>query len=141
MLLLSLRGVVSATKQSPKYFERLLRGVYTERSERARNDNRTIRVDEFIDEAITVEYAELTTSPTALVWRGTRYEVAEVVKAWQDWHTPAFAKHAQRWMHRRHRNCFVVRTTDGQLFELYFDRGSGKREWILFKKIDEAGVA
>ena len=91
-------------------------------------------MDEFIDEAIVVESEELTTAPKAFVWRSVRYEVAEVIKMWQDWHTPPGAKHAQRWMHRRHRNCFVVRTTGGEIFELYLDRGSGKRDWILFKR-------
>jgi hypothetical protein len=91
-------------------------------------------VDEFIDEAITVDCEQLTTHPKTFVWREKRYAVAEVIKAWQDWHTPAFAKHAQGWMHRRHLNCFIVRTTDHQVFELYFDRGFGKRDWILFKR-------
>lgn len=93
--------------------------------------------DEFIDEAITVQAAELTTAPKSFVWRGARYQVTEVVKAWQDWHTPPGAKHAQRWMHRRHRNCFIVRTNDGQLFELYLDRGAGKRDWVLYKRMTE----
>jgi hypothetical protein len=91
-------------------------------------------VDEFIDEAITVETEDLTTAPHAFVWRGVRYTVAEVIKAWQDWHTPAYAKHAQKWMHRRHRNYYVVRTTDDQVFELYFDRAFGRRKWMLYKR-------
>jgi len=91
-------------------------------------------VDEFIDEPIAVESEELTTAPKSFVWRDVRYEVAEVVKMWQDWHTPPFADHARSWINRRHRNCFVVRTTDGQLFEMYLDRGSGKRDWILYKR-------
>jgi hypothetical protein len=90
-------------------------------------------VDQFIDEAITVE-ADETTQPKSFVWRGVRYEVMEVLKVWQDWHTPSFAKHAKGWIHRRHRNCFVVRTAGDEIFELYLDRGSGKRDWILFKR-------
>jgi hypothetical protein len=91
-------------------------------------------LDEFIDEAITVESEASTTAPRTFVWRGVRYEVAEVIKMWQDWHTPSYAKHAQKWMHRRHRNYFVVRTTEGQIFELYFDRAFGRQDWVLYKR-------
>jgi hypothetical protein len=91
-------------------------------------------VDEFIDEPITVESEELTTAPKTFVWRADKYHVAEIIKSWQDWHTPSFADHARQWMHRRHRNCFIVRTTDNQVFEMYLDRGSGKRDWVLYKR-------
>jgi hypothetical protein len=91
-------------------------------------------VDEFIDEPITVESEELTTAPKTFVWRGDKYYVAEVIKSWQDWHTPSFADHARQWMHRRHRNCFIVRTTDSQVFEMYLDRSPGKRDWVLYKR-------
>ena len=91
-------------------------------------------MDEFIDEPIMVDYEELTTAPKTFVWRGDTYTVAEVIKSWQDWHTPPHADHARRWMHRRHRNCFIVKTTDGQTFEMYLDRGSGKRDWVLYKR-------
>jgi hypothetical protein len=94
-------------------------------------------VEEFIDEPIEVESEELTTAPQSFVWRGQPFQVAKVVKAWQDWRIPSYAKHAQKWMHRRHRNCFVVRTTDGQTFEMYLDRASGKREWMLLKRITQ----
>ena len=91
-------------------------------------------MDEFIDEPIEVESEPRSSNPKSFVWRGARYDVAEVVQAWQDWRVPEFAKHARGWLHRRHRNCFVVRTTDAQVFELYLDRGFGKRDWVLFKR-------
>jgi hypothetical protein len=91
-------------------------------------------VDEFIDEPIIVDSQELTTAPKTFVWRETQFQVAEVLKAWQDWHTPSYADHARSWVHRRHRNYFIVRTTDGQVFEMYLDRGSGKRDWVLYKR-------
>lgn len=91
-------------------------------------------MDEFIDETITVEREAFTTAPRAFVWRGVRYAVAEVLQAWQAWHTPPYAKYAKKWMHRRHRNYFIVRTTDDQVFELYLDRAFGRREWVLYKR-------
>jgi len=92
-------------------------------------------MDEFIDEPIRVESEARTRQPKSFAWRGAQYVVAEVVQAWQDWRVPEFAAHARGWLHRRHRNCFVVRTTSDETFELYLDRGFGKRDWVLLKKI------
>ncbi|MBI5649235.1 MAG: hypothetical protein HZC40_02125 [Chloroflexi bacterium] len=91
-------------------------------------------MDEFIDEPIQVESEPRMSNPKTFTWRGASYQVAEVMQAWQDWSVPAFAKHARGWLHRRHRNCFVIRTTDDQIFELYLDRGFGKRDWVLLKR-------
>jgi len=93
-----------------------------------------LAVDEFIDEPIEVEYDSIQFGPTAFVWRSARYQVAQVLEAWQDWRTPASAPHARGWRHRRHRNYYTVRTTDGQVFELYLDRAGGRRDWVLLKR-------
>ena len=87
----------------------------------------------FISEPIRVEYDREKMGPTSFVWRGTRYDVAEVVEAWQDWSVPDYA-HVHGWIHRRHRNYYVVRTTDDQVFELYLDRPPGRRDWVLLKQ-------
>ena len=87
----------------------------------------------FISEPITVEYDTEKMGPTSFVWRGTRYDVAEVVQEWQDWSVPDYA-HVRGWIHRRHRNYYVVRTTDDHVFELYLDRPPGRRDWVLLKQ-------
>jgi len=91
-------------------------------------------MDEFISEPITVEYDEERMAPASLRWRGQTYAVAEVLSAWQDWHAPSYADHARSWIHRRHRNYYVVRTTQGPIFEIYLDRAAGKRDWVLLKR-------
>ncbi|MCW5848514.1 MAG: hypothetical protein KIT87_00240 [Anaerolineae bacterium] len=89
--------------------------------------------EEFISEPIEVEYSQERMMPTAFVWRGDRYTVAEVLQEWQDWGIPNYA-HVHGWIHRRHRNYYVVRTTDEKVFELYLDRPPKRREWILLKR-------
>lgn len=98
------------------------------------NDELPNLVGEFISESIQVEYSKEKLAPTSFVWRGQHYDVAEVLQEWQDWHTPAYAAHARGWIHRRHRNYYVVRTIDEHIFELYLDRPPGRREWVLLKQ-------
>ncbi len=95
-------------------------------------------VDEFIDEPIKVASEPRTSNPQTFEWCGIHYAVVEVVRAWQDWCVPEFAAHARGWLHRRHRNCFIVRTTTDETFEVYLDRGFGKRNWVLLQRITEA---
>ena len=75
--------------------------------------------------------------PSAFVWRGEEYTVAEVVHAWPDW---GFAQGAMQrnWRSRRHRNYFRVRTTSGEVYELYLDRGTkpGHQVWYLYQQLD-----
>lgn len=90
---------------------------------------------EFIDEPITVNYDSDLLRPISFTWRSGHYQIAEVLKAWQDWRMPASSRHARGWRHRRHRDYYEVRTTDGQVFLLYLDRAGGRRVWVLLKRL------
>ena len=39
------------------------------------------------------------------------------------------------WWTRRHRDFYTVRVHTGQVFELYFHRGPGRRYWVLYKEL------
>ena len=39
------------------------------------------------------------------------------------------------WWRRRHRDYYRVKTDTGQVFEIYFNRGPGKRYWVLYKEL------
>lgn len=88
---------------------------------------------EFISEPIEVDYDKDKLAPTAFVWRDQRYEIIEILHEWQDWSVPGYA-HARGWIHRRHRNYYVVRTADEKIFEIYLDRPPKRREWVLLKR-------
>ncbi len=84
---------------------------------------------EFIDEEIEVRLAGKPGLPEAFVWRGTEYEIVEVLEVRRilDLRTA--------WWRRRHRDYYVVRTDSGETFELYHHRGPGKRYWVLYRKL------
>jgi len=88
-----------------------------------------------ISERIQVETTETAVGlrePAAFVWRGTRYEVAALLSAWVDTGFGA-GERTRTWWRRRHRNYYRVRASDGKAYELYLDRGSGRRDWYLTK--------
>ncbi len=89
---------------------------------------------QFVDEPIAVEYDSARFGPRSLVWRSRQYQVEEILRVWQDFHTPAYADHARGWLHRRHRNYYVVRTMGGAVLEVYLDRAGGLRTWVLLKR-------
>ena len=88
----------------------------------------------FISEPIHVDYDTEKRAPTAFVWRGTRREIVETLREWQDWQVPNY-EHARGWIHRRHRNYYHVRTADGHVYEIYLDRAAHRRNWVLLKQI------
>lgn len=91
----------------------------------------------FIDDRIDVELEGTVRRPKALVWRGARMVVAEVLHAWSDWGFSVAATQ-RNWRTRRHRNYFRIRTDSGRIFEIYLDRGTkpGREAWFLFQELD-----
>lgn len=82
----------------------------------------------FIGEEIEVRFAQKPGPPTSFIWRGREYEIVEIEMAYQrlDFKRP--------WWRRRHRDYHRVRTDTGQVFEIYFHRGPGKRYWMLYRE-------
>ncbi len=87
---------------------------------------------EFIGEKIEVYCAKKPYPPTSFVWRGTEYRIKkiEAMKRKLDFQ--------KSWWRRRHRDYYWVRTDTGELFELYFHRGPGRKYWVLYSR-DQQG--
>lgn len=78
--------------------------------------------------------------PVSFRWEGREYAVAEVLARWFDYGFGPQARPSPKWWQRRHRNYYRVRTADGEVFELYFDRGANlkhpeRRVWILYRSL------
>ena len=79
------------------------------------------------------EEARPLASPNAFTWRGQRYGVVRVLRAWQDAGFADGGQRRHRWWERRHRNYFRVQTESGEIWDLYLDRGGG-RQWYLSRR-------
>lgn len=118
-------------------------------------DMKSIR---FICEAVDVAFEEdpaLTKRPGCadrFVWRGEMHQVAERLKEWHDYGRRGRMAHNMRAAHleaaRRRgswgvgRDYFRVRTKEGRIFDLYYDRapkGTGGRggAWFLYRELGE----
>jgi hypothetical protein len=66
--------------------------------------------------------------------------IADILEAWQDYGFGKSPMRRKRWWQRHHRNYYRVRTTEGELFEIYYDRGTrlehAKSErWFLYRQL------
>jgi len=84
----------------------------------------------FIGDEIEVHFAHKPGPPTSFIWRGTEYEITEIrdVRRALDFQ--------RAWWQRRHRDYYVVKAHTEEVFELYFNRGPGKKYWVLYKRLE-----
>ncbi len=94
---------------------------------------------EFLGEEIDVSEGDGVAGPVRFTLRGETYETAELERAWQDHGQPSTPKRPN-WRTRRHRNYFDLRTTSGDRFRIYLDRGvkkSARWTWVVERRIVE----
>jgi hypothetical protein len=110
----------------------------------------------FISEAVEVGFDEdpalkkKPACPDRFVWRGQPHHIVEKLKEWHDYRLRGRMAHNMRVAHleaaeRRGswgvgRDYYRVRTADGRIFDLYYDRapkGAGKRggAWFLYREM------
>jgi len=69
------------------------------------------------------------------------YVIREIIAAWPDHgFGPDASRRKNRWWQRRHRNYYQVKTTEGEVFEIYYDRGTSlkhpeRKKWILHRQL------
>ena len=83
----------------------------------------------FIGEEIEVHFEEKPGPPHSFVWRGKVYRIEEVLAA------KRVLDFRRAWWARRYRDFYTVRVHTGQVFELYFHRGPGRRYWVLLGEL------
>ena len=79
--------------------------------------------------------------PVSFCLDDREYTIADILDSWHDYgfgKSPAQRK--RRWWQRHHRSYFRVKTTEGEVFEIYFDRGTKLEQikrnmWFLARQI------
>ncbi len=74
--------------------------------------------------------------PVAFMWDGTRYEIERILDFSFDTGFGA-QKRGRAWYTRRHRNCYRVEASDGHVYDIYLDRSGGKRDWVLYQRVED----
>ena len=88
----------------------------------------------FIGEEIGVQSGDCYPELEWFSWRGKKYKVARVIGAWQDYGFAGWMRRP-RWWQRHHKNFYQIETRDGRTFEMYCDRGSKRKVWVLLREI------
>jgi hypothetical protein len=93
--------------------------------------------EKFISAEIEVLRNSNTGLPESFVWDDRDFVIKNIIAAWPNHGYSAGSPRKKNWRMRRHRNCYQVETIEGDIFEMYHDRGikldGGK--WILLTKI------
>ena len=69
------------------------------------------------------------------------YAIADILDSWHDHGFGKSSAHRKgKWWQRHHRSYFRVKTTEGEVFEIYFDRGTKleqikRNKWFLARQI------
>ena len=95
---------------------------------------------EFIGKDIDVTVEGEIRAPVSFRLNGKEYIIEKVVDFWPDYGFGKNASSRRRWWQRHHRNYYRVRTTGGEVYEIYYDRGVNlnypeRRKWFLTRKI------
>ena len=68
------------------------------------------------------------------------YTISEIIESWADHGFGRSTSSRHRWWQRHHRNYYRVRTTESEVFEIYYDRGTNlkhpeRRKWFLHRQL------
>ena len=66
--------------------------------------------------------------------------ITEILESWPDYGFGRSSAGRKRWWQRHHRNYYRVKTTQGEVYEIYYDRGTNLKhpelkKWFLTKRI------
>ena len=78
--------------------------------------------------------------PTSFRLGDREYIISQVIDAWHDYGFGRSPLRHRNWWQRRHRNYYRVKATRGEVFEIYYDRGTslshpGHRKWFLYRQL------
>jgi len=78
-------------------------------------------------------------APVSFTLDGVEYPVAEVLEFWPD-SGFSFGETNKTWRTRHHRSYYRVKTTEGEIYEMYYDRGTNLkhpefRKWYLTRRL------
>lgn len=95
---------------------------------------------QFIGKEIAVVTGGEVKEPVSFILDGRKYEIIEITEYWPDHGFGKTPPKRARWYHRRHRNYYRVKTTDGETYEMYYDRGTGLdhpefKKWFLTRRL------
>jgi len=78
--------------------------------------------------------------PVSFKLDGREYVITEIMEFWPDYGFGRSSAGRKRWWQRHHRNYYRVKTAEGEVYEIYYDRGVNKKnpefkKWFLTQRL------
>ena len=90
---------------------------------------------EFLGREIKVKVAGVVKVPVSFRLGEQEYIIEEILETWADHSFGSLPPQRQRWWLRKHRNYYRIRTAEGEVFEIYHDRGTSSR-WPTTRRVE-----
>jgi hypothetical protein len=92
-------------------------------------------MEELIAEQIEVEQSATSPRPVRFTWCGKVHDIVEVLQVRVDTGFGGLPPRSRKWFTRRHRRYYVVKDSQGDVFEMYLDYSNRKKlTWWLTKR-------
>ena len=93
----------------------------------------------FFGKQIEVKTGGEVVTPEAFKLDNQWHQVEDILTSWPDYSFPSDGRAKHRWWQRHHRNYYIVRTAEGDKYEIYYDRGvslddSKHRKWYVTRR-------
>jgi len=78
--------------------------------------------------------------PVSFRLEGREYQITEVLESWPDYGFGRSVTGRKGWRQRHHRTYYRVKTTGGEVYEIYYDRGTSLshpelKKWYLAEQL------
>jgi len=95
---------------------------------------------QFIGREIKVTLSGEVRVPASFRLDNREYVIAEITEAWHDYGFGRSPLRHRKWWQRHHRTYYRVKTTQGDVFEIYYDRGTKpghpeRKKWFLSRQL------
>lgn len=95
----------------------------------------------FFGQEIQVNVEGELRQPASFSLQGKEHVISEILEAWADHGFGNIPLRRKHWWQRHHRNYYLVRTVEGALFEIYYDRGVSLKNpelkrWYVARQLD-----
>jgi len=95
---------------------------------------------QFFGREIDVTVSGEVSVPVSFRLGSREYEISQILDAWHDYGFGRSPLRHRKWWQRRHRNYYRVKTTQDDVFEIYYDRGTSLRhpeykKWFLYRQL------
>jgi hypothetical protein len=95
---------------------------------------------QFIGREIKVTVSDEVKVPTSFYLDNREFIISEIIAAWPDYGFGSNQLHHKKWWQRHHRNYYRVKSASGEVFEIYYDRGTNLKhreykKWFLYRQL------